>query len=153
MQRHFSHTCDGTDVQADRRSSTCGRAPNAIDTLQGSLKWLWTEVCMQVPLVPSKDQRCDAFLKMTLNCSVHARTLGPVPSKNQRRDAYICILASNKNATPTYKCLSEGNIECIFSEFFMWFHQYKRQSRYWFYELIVKCPNVNTHAHTKPEVI
>ena len=32
MQRYFSHICDGIDVQADcRRSSTYGRAPNAID--------------------------------------------------------------------------------------------------------------------------
>ena len=31
MQRYFSHICDGTDVQADWRSCTYGRAPNAID--------------------------------------------------------------------------------------------------------------------------
>ena len=32
MQQYFSHICDGTDVQADRkRSCTYGRAPNAID--------------------------------------------------------------------------------------------------------------------------
>ena len=32
MQRYFSHICDGTDVQADRRRScTYGRAPNVID--------------------------------------------------------------------------------------------------------------------------
>ena len=38
MQRYFSHICDDTDVQADwRRSCTYGRAPNAIDILQGSL--------------------------------------------------------------------------------------------------------------------
>ena len=39
MQRYFSHilVCDGTDLQADwRRSSTYGRAPNAIDISQGS---------------------------------------------------------------------------------------------------------------------
>ena len=29
MQRYFSHICDGTDVQADWRSCTYGRAPNA----------------------------------------------------------------------------------------------------------------------------
>ena len=39
MQQYFSHICDGTDVQADwRRSCTYGRAPNAIDISQGSLK-------------------------------------------------------------------------------------------------------------------
>ena len=44
MQRYFSHICDGTDVQADwrrsrhrRKNCTYGRAPNAIDILQGSL--------------------------------------------------------------------------------------------------------------------
>ena len=37
MQRYFSHICDGTDVQADWRSCTYGRAPNAIDISQGSL--------------------------------------------------------------------------------------------------------------------
>ena len=38
MQRYFSHTCDGIDVQAAwRRSFTYGRAPNAIDISQGSL--------------------------------------------------------------------------------------------------------------------
>ena len=38
MERYFSHICDGTDVQADRRRScTYGRAPNAIDISQGSL--------------------------------------------------------------------------------------------------------------------
>ena len=38
MQRYFSHICDGTDVQADRRRScTCGRAHNVIDISQGSL--------------------------------------------------------------------------------------------------------------------
>ena len=38
MQRYFSHIRDGTDVQADwRRRCTYGRAPNAIDILQGSL--------------------------------------------------------------------------------------------------------------------
>ena len=37
MQRYFSHICDGTDVQADWRSCTHGRAPNAIDISQGSL--------------------------------------------------------------------------------------------------------------------
>ena len=37
MQRNFSHICDGTDVQADWRSCTYGRAPNAIDISQGSL--------------------------------------------------------------------------------------------------------------------
>ena len=31
MQRYFSHICDGTDVQADRRSCTYGRTPDAID--------------------------------------------------------------------------------------------------------------------------
>ena len=31
------HICDGIDVQADRRSCTCGRAPNAIDISNGSL--------------------------------------------------------------------------------------------------------------------
>ena len=30
MQRYFSHICDGTDVQADWRSCTYGRVPNAI---------------------------------------------------------------------------------------------------------------------------
>ena len=40
MQRYFSHTCDGTDVQADWRSCTYGRAPNAIDISQGSLTCL-----------------------------------------------------------------------------------------------------------------
>ena len=30
MQRYFSYICDGTDVQADRRSCAYGRAPNAI---------------------------------------------------------------------------------------------------------------------------
>ena len=37
MQRYFSHICDGTDVQADWRSCTYGRSPNAIDISQGSL--------------------------------------------------------------------------------------------------------------------
>ena len=37
MQRYFSHICDGTDVQADLRSCTYGRAPNAIDISQSSL--------------------------------------------------------------------------------------------------------------------
>ena len=37
MQRYFSHICNGTDVQADWRSMTYGRAPNAIDISQGSL--------------------------------------------------------------------------------------------------------------------
>ena len=37
MQRYFSHICDGTDVQADWRSCTYGRAPNGIDISQGSL--------------------------------------------------------------------------------------------------------------------
>ena len=37
MERDFSHICDGTDVQADRRSWTYGRAPNDIDISQGSL--------------------------------------------------------------------------------------------------------------------
>ena len=38
MQRYFSHICDGTDVQADWRSSfTYGRVPNAIDISLGSL--------------------------------------------------------------------------------------------------------------------
>ena len=37
MQRYFSHVCDGTDVQADWRSCTYGRASNAIDISQGSL--------------------------------------------------------------------------------------------------------------------
>ena len=38
MQRYFSHICDGTDVQADRRRNcTYGRAPEAIDISQGSL--------------------------------------------------------------------------------------------------------------------
>ena len=37
MQRYFSHICDGTDVQADRRSCTYGRSPNAIDISHGSL--------------------------------------------------------------------------------------------------------------------
>ena len=36
MLRYFSHICDGTDVQAGGRSCTYGRAPNAIDILQGS---------------------------------------------------------------------------------------------------------------------
>ena len=36
MQRYFSHKCDGTDVHADWKSCTYGRAPNAIDILQGS---------------------------------------------------------------------------------------------------------------------
>ena len=31
MQRYFNHICDATDVQADWRSCTYGRAPNAID--------------------------------------------------------------------------------------------------------------------------
>ena len=39
MQWYFSHICDGTDVQADWRSWTYGRAPNAIDISQGSLTW------------------------------------------------------------------------------------------------------------------
>ena len=39
MQWYFSHICDGTDVQADWRSRTYGRAPNAIDISQGSLTW------------------------------------------------------------------------------------------------------------------
>ena len=43
MQRYFSHICDGTDVQADRRiDCTFGRAPNAIDISQGSLTCLST---------------------------------------------------------------------------------------------------------------
>ena len=33
MQRYFSYICDGTDVQADGRSCTYGRAPNAIDKM------------------------------------------------------------------------------------------------------------------------
>ena len=37
MQRYFSHICDGTDVQADWRSCTYGRVPNAKDISQGSL--------------------------------------------------------------------------------------------------------------------
>ena len=38
IQRYFSHIRDGTDVQADWRSSwTYGRAPNAIDISKGSL--------------------------------------------------------------------------------------------------------------------
>ena len=39
MQRYFSHICDGTDLQADLRRSSCtyGRVPNAIDILQDSL--------------------------------------------------------------------------------------------------------------------
>ena len=37
MQRYFSYICDDTNVQADWRSYTYGRAPNAIDILQGSL--------------------------------------------------------------------------------------------------------------------
>ena len=37
MQRYFSHICDGTDVQADWRSCTYGRATNAIYISQGSL--------------------------------------------------------------------------------------------------------------------
>ena len=38
IQRYFSDTCDGKDVQADwKRSCTYGRAPNAIDISQGSL--------------------------------------------------------------------------------------------------------------------
>ena len=37
IQQYFSHICDGTDVQADWRSCTYGRAPNAIDISQGSL--------------------------------------------------------------------------------------------------------------------
>ena len=40
MERYFSYILvyDGTDVQADwRRSCIYGRAPNAIDILQGSL--------------------------------------------------------------------------------------------------------------------
>ena len=39
MQQYFSHTCHSTDVQADWRNSTYGRAPNAIDISQGSLTW------------------------------------------------------------------------------------------------------------------
>ena len=35
MQRYFSHICDGTDVQADWRSCTYGRTPNAKNILQG----------------------------------------------------------------------------------------------------------------------
>ena len=38
MQQYFSLICDGTDVQADWRSCTQGRAPNAIDISQGSLR-------------------------------------------------------------------------------------------------------------------
>ena len=37
MERYFSYIFDGTDVQADWRSCTYGRAPNAIDIPQGSL--------------------------------------------------------------------------------------------------------------------
>ena len=37
MQRYFNHICGDTDVQADWRSCTYGRAPNAIDISQGSL--------------------------------------------------------------------------------------------------------------------
>ena len=37
MQRYFSHMCECTNVQADWRSCTYGRAPNAIDIWQGSL--------------------------------------------------------------------------------------------------------------------
>ena len=37
MQRYFSHICDVTNVQADWRSWTYGRAPNAIDISWGSL--------------------------------------------------------------------------------------------------------------------
>ena len=37
MQRYFSHICDDTHVQADWRSCTYGRAPNAIDISQVSL--------------------------------------------------------------------------------------------------------------------
>ena len=39
MQWYFSHIYDGTDVQADWRSCTYGRAPNAMDISQGSLKY------------------------------------------------------------------------------------------------------------------
>ena len=39
VQRYFNHICDSTDVQADwRKSCTYGRAPNAIDISQGSLR-------------------------------------------------------------------------------------------------------------------
>ena len=31
MQQYFSYICDSTDVQADWRSCTYGRAPNTID--------------------------------------------------------------------------------------------------------------------------
>ena len=37
MQQYFSHVCNGTYVQADWRSSTYGRAPNAIDISQDYL--------------------------------------------------------------------------------------------------------------------
>ena len=37
MQRYFSHIFDGTNVQADWRRCTYGRALNAIDISQGSL--------------------------------------------------------------------------------------------------------------------
>ena len=37
MQRYFSHICHGTDVQADWRSCTYGRAPNAIEISYCSL--------------------------------------------------------------------------------------------------------------------
>ena len=40
MQRYFRHICDGTDLEADWRSCTHGRAPNAIDISQGSLTCL-----------------------------------------------------------------------------------------------------------------
>ena len=37
MQQYFSHKCDGTDVQADWRSCSYGRTPNAIDISHCSL--------------------------------------------------------------------------------------------------------------------
>ena len=37
MHWYFSYICDGTDVKADWRSCTYGRAPNAIVISQGSL--------------------------------------------------------------------------------------------------------------------
>ena len=40
----------------------------------------------------------------------------------------------------------------FWNESFLWFHQYKNVNReIGFMSLIVKCPNVYTHEHMKPE--
>ena len=81
----ISVTCDGTDVQADRRSCSYGRAPNAIDISQG-------------------------FLKMTVNCSVHARTPGSVQEPEVRPGAREESASPAWLATPAIDAHNPANI-------------------------------------------